>query len=252
MTASTSRDQMWDVKRKDGTSVETSDGWTIAHKGETLTMRPTVQDATVVFGCGWDPVPGRKMDVDIALVLLGEDGEMLCDYGIVDYQTMKHPTGTAWLTGDNRDGEGDGDDEQIVVLLDRLPVHVRALVFMMNIYEGGMLGDVQNGHLRLFVPEAATRPGVVSRKLLHYDVSDLAQESPYENGAFMCRLERAPIGAGGYEEFVNEAWTVEPVFEPFTAGNCCAAVEASRYNNPAVHWREAVPKSGTQEGCVLI
>ena len=33
---------------------------------------------------------------------------------------MRHPSGKIWLTGDNRTGAGDGDDEQIIVLLDQL------------------------------------------------------------------------------------------------------------------------------------
>jgi stress response protein SCP2 len=42
---------------------------------------------------------------------------------------MQHPSGNVWLTGDNRTGAGDGDDEQIIVKLDQLDQSYQKIVF---------------------------------------------------------------------------------------------------------------------------
>lgn len=55
-------------------------------------------------------------------------------------------------TGDNLTGEGDGDDEQIIIKLDSLPLKIEKIVFLVSIYQGiskkQQFGKVENAFIR--------------------------------------------------------------------------------------------------------
>ena len=55
-------------------------------------------------------------------------------------------------TGDNLTGEGDGDDEQIIIKLDSLPLKIDKIVFLVSIYQGirkmQQFGKVENAFIR--------------------------------------------------------------------------------------------------------
>jgi stress response protein SCP2 len=55
---------------------------------------------------------------------------------VVFFNSMRHPSGNIWLTGDNRTGAGDGDDEQIIVKLDSLDQRYQKILFVVAIYQG--------------------------------------------------------------------------------------------------------------------
>lgn len=55
---------------------------------------------------------------------------------VIFFNSLKHPSGHIWLTGDNRTGAGDGDDEQIIVKLDSLDQKYQRILFVVSIYQG--------------------------------------------------------------------------------------------------------------------
>ena len=65
---------------------------------------------------------------------------------------MKHPSEHIWLTGDNRTGAGEGDDEQIIVKLDSLDPKFQKIVFLVSIYQGRKnnqhFGLIENAFIR--------------------------------------------------------------------------------------------------------
>lgn len=71
---------------------------------------------------------------------------------MVFFNNQRHPSGKIWLTGDNRTGAGDGDDEQIIVLLDSMPAEIAKIVFVVSIYQGLQkqqhFGRVENAFIR--------------------------------------------------------------------------------------------------------
>ena len=71
---------------------------------------------------------------------------------IIFFNSLKHPSGQIWLTGDNRTGEGDGDDEQIIVRLNTLPERYQKIIFLVTIYQGRQkrqhFGKVENAFIR--------------------------------------------------------------------------------------------------------
>lgn len=73
-------------------------------------------------------------------------------------------------TGDNRTGEGDGDDEQVVVDFSKIPAHIHRIGITVTIYDGDgrgqNFGQVSNAFVR--VVDAAS-----DREVLRFDLGRL-------------------------------------------------------------------------------
>ena len=157
-------------------------------KGQTIDLRKnskgeSVYDLSqVTIGLGWDVrqkesgflgklFGGNKeeeYDLDAIAFLLDENGKVanlgrtvqvqngqqkgLFEGDVIFFNSLKHPSGHIWLTGDNRTGDGDGDDEQIIVKLNSLSNDYHKIVFIVQIYEGAKnnqhFGQVQNAFIR--------------------------------------------------------------------------------------------------------
>ena len=127
----------------------------------------------VMVGLGWDEVQRPQsgggffsrlrsqpqpadIDCDASAILLGENGKL---YGskaedfLVYYGNLRHWSGAIAHQGDNLTGEGEGDDEQIMVDLTGVPSDVAKIVFVVNIYDastrGQHFGMIQNAFIRL-------------------------------------------------------------------------------------------------------
>ncbi|MDR1036374.1 MAG: TerD family protein [Deltaproteobacteria bacterium] len=108
----------------------------------------------VVMGLGWDPVKkkglffSRKVDIDLdASCALFDAQKQVVD--VVWFQQLKSRDGSIVHTGDNLTGEGEGDDEQIIVDLSRVPASVNTLVFTVNSFQGQTFNDVENAYCRI-------------------------------------------------------------------------------------------------------
>lgn len=66
---------------------------------------------------------------------------------------MTSKCGSIKHLGDNLTGEGDGDDEQVVVQLGKFPSDIHRLLFVVNIYRAVELkqdfGRIQNAFIRV-------------------------------------------------------------------------------------------------------
>lgn len=91
---------------------------------------------------------------DLGKTVQATNGKNIGLYGgdIIFFNSMKHPSGHIWLTGDNRTGAGDGDDEQIIVKLDSLDHKYDKILFVVTIYQGKQnnqhFGMVHNAFIR--------------------------------------------------------------------------------------------------------
>lgn len=146
-------------------------------KGQTIDLRKNdkgedVYDLSkVTIGLGWDVkqkqtgffsklLGGKEeeYDLDAIAFLLDDNGKVknlgnkLVGGDIVFFNSLKHSSGNIWLTGDNRTGEGDGDDEQIIVRLNDLDSQYQKIVFVVSIYQGKKnnqhFGMVDNAFIR--------------------------------------------------------------------------------------------------------
>ncbi len=148
-------------------------------KGQGISLKKTENDLSqVTIGLGWDIQEEKKgflggmfsnksqeeYDLDVIAFLCGQDGKVpdlgkfennkqtLAGGDVIFFNNMRHPSGCIWLTGDNRTGAGDGDDEQIIVKLNTLPDAYHKIVFVVQIYGaeklGQSFGKVKNAFIR--------------------------------------------------------------------------------------------------------
>ena len=104
-------------------------------KGQRINLRKDAPNLKrVLVGLGWDPVKsffGPDMDIDASVICIDESGrkQEVVYYGNRDDRVM-----SIHHHGDNLTGEGDGDDEQIDILLDKVPANIVRLAIIINIF----------------------------------------------------------------------------------------------------------------------
>ena len=111
----------------------------------------------VTMGLGWDTVKkggffgfgasAPQIDLDASCVMFDAQGRQV---DVVWFRQLRSLDGSIVHTGDNRTGAGDGDDEQIIVDLARLPSIVQSLVFTVNSFTGQNFSQVENAFCRIF------------------------------------------------------------------------------------------------------
>lgn len=117
--------------------------------------------AKVIIGLGWDEVQQKRgffapkpqpIDCDASAFLL-QNGHIMDKADIVYFGNLKHYTGTVQHMGDNLTGAGDGDDEQIIVDLSKIPAQYDKIVLVVTIYQAVQrnqhFGLIQNAFIRL-------------------------------------------------------------------------------------------------------
>ena len=110
----------------------------------------------ITMGLGWDAIKSKGMfgfgsktetvDLDASCVMF-DDANNAVD--TVWFRQLKSKDGSIVHTGDNRTGAGDGDDEQIIVDLSRVPANVKSLVFTVNSFTGQSFAQIQNAFCRI-------------------------------------------------------------------------------------------------------
>jgi tellurium resistance protein TerZ len=110
----------------------------------------------VIMGLGWDAIKTKglfgfgskteSVDLDASCVVFDESNNLV---DTVWFRQLKSKDGSIVHTGDNRTGAGEGDDEQIIVDLARVPANVKSLVFTVNSFTGQTFAQVENGYCRI-------------------------------------------------------------------------------------------------------
>ncbi|MDY0134098.1 MAG: TerD family protein [Atribacterota bacterium] len=184
-------------------------------KGQGISLRKDENDlSTLTIGLGWDVSKpkgsflrslldqnGDDYDLDAIAFLLGKNGKVndlgkiengrytLLGGDVVFYNSMRHPSGKIWLTGDNRTGAGDGDDEQIIVRLSEMPDQFDRIVFVVSIYQGiekkQNFGAIENAFIR-----AVDAKG---KEIARYNISG---DASFENYHSITFAEVAREGSG--------------------------------------------------------
>ncbi|MBN2824780.1 MAG: TerD family protein [Campylobacterales bacterium] len=111
----------------------------------------------VAFGLGWDENEsntGSEFDLDASVFMLDSSGKIPQDQYFVFYNNLTSVDGSVEHTGDNRTGDGEGDDETIHVDLAKMNPSITELVFVVTIHEAGArgqnFGQVRNAFIRLY------------------------------------------------------------------------------------------------------
>ncbi|PHM73245.1 TerD family protein [Xenorhabdus kozodoii] len=109
----------------------------------------------VLIGLGWDAraTDGQDFDLDASAFLLTASGKVRSDADFIFYNNLKSSDGSIMHTGDNRTGEGDGDDESLKIKLDQVPADVEKVVFVVTIHDAQTrsqnFGQVSGAFIRL-------------------------------------------------------------------------------------------------------
>ncbi len=98
---------------------------------------------SLIVGLGWDPraTDGKEFDLDGSAFLLNASGKVRSDADFVFYNNLKSADGSIVHSGDNRSGEGDGDDEKVTINLAGVPADVEKLSFCVTIHDGQQRGQ---------------------------------------------------------------------------------------------------------------
>lgn len=101
----------------------------------------------LVVGLGWTTNEGG-IDLDASCLMLGELNGLTYPADLAYFGDKVRP-GVRSM-GDNMSGAGDGDDEQIVIELDKVEAHISALVIVVTIFSSGRtFSDVKDSYVRL-------------------------------------------------------------------------------------------------------
>ena len=127
---------------------------------------------SIMVGLGWDVNAfdsGADFDLDAAAFLLGPNGKCPSEKEFIFYSNLEHSSGSVKHMGDNLTGEGDGDDEEILIDLSQVPMGIDKIAFTVTIYDSETrrqnFGQVSNSFIRI-VDEAT------GTELIDYDLGE--------------------------------------------------------------------------------
>jgi tellurium resistance protein TerD len=157
-------------------------------KGQRIDLTKTNPGLTkAVIGLGWDTNHyhgGHDFDLDASAFLTDANGKVTQDLDFIFYNNLVHTSGGVEHTGDNRTGEGDGDDEQIKIDFSKVPPHVHRIAITVTIHDADArhqnFGQVSNAFARLFDEETG-------REILRFD---LGEDFSVETAVVICELYR--------------------------------------------------------------
>lgn len=125
----------------------------------------------ILIGLGWDTrsTDGTDFDLDASAFLLAAGDKVRGDTDFIFYNFLKSPDGSVEHTGDNRTGEGDGDDEAIKVDLSRVPADIQKVAIAVTIHDAESrrqnFGMVANAFIRVV-------NDLTQREIVRYDLTE--------------------------------------------------------------------------------
>ena len=127
---------------------------------------------SILAGLGWDVNKydgGHDFDLDVSIFMTNDQGKVETDTNFVFYNNPQDAAGSVIYSGDNRTGEGEGDDESVNITLSKVPANVSKISFTVTIHEaearGQNFGQVSNAYIRI-VDTAK------NEELLRYDLGE--------------------------------------------------------------------------------
>ena len=125
----------------------------------------------MLVGLGWSlrATDGDAFDLDGSEFLLGAGDKVRSDADFVFYNQNKSSDGSVVHSGDNRTGEGEGDDETITVELDKVPADVEKIAVCVTIHDAEArrqnFGMVSRAYVRCV-------DAITNAEVARYDLSE--------------------------------------------------------------------------------
>lgn len=127
--------------------------------------------ARLMVGLGWNArsTAGEAFDLDASAFLLTEAGKVRGEGDFIFYNNLKSIDGSVAHQGDNRTGDGDGDDEAVKVNLAGMSADIAKIAFAVTIHDAEArrqtFGQVSGAFIRV-VDEGS------GKELVRYDLSE--------------------------------------------------------------------------------
>ncbi|WP_424767606.1 TerD family protein [Paenibacillus sp. sgz302251] len=142
-------------------------------KGQKIDLTKTNPGLSkIMVGLGWDTNKydgGKDFDLDASIFCLNAQGKAGSEADFIFYNNPKNANGSVVHEGDNRTGEGDGDDEKVKVDLAQVPAETDKIAFCITIHEGKErsqnFGQVSNAFVRIVDEQSGT-------ELIRYDLGE--------------------------------------------------------------------------------
>lgn len=159
-------------------------------KGQRVSLDKTMTRALV--GLGWDVNRydgGYDFDLDAAAFLLGPNGKVLNDTDFIFYNNLNGRNGAVVHTGDNLTGQGDGDDEVILIDFTRVPKEIEKIAITVTIHDAQVrkqnFGQVSNAYVR--VARMESENDLTGETVLRFN---LVEEFSVETALVVCEIYR--------------------------------------------------------------
>ena len=159
-------------------------------KGQRVNLDKSMTMALV--GLGWDTnryEGGFDFDLDASAFLLGANGKVRRDEDFIFYGNLKSTDGSVRHTGDNLTGEGDGDDEVLIIDFTKVPADIQKIAITVTIYDADKrrqnFGQVSNAYVR--VARIANESDTTGSEVLRFD---LGEEFSVETALVVCEIYR--------------------------------------------------------------
>jgi len=141
-------------------------------KGGNVSLEKAAPGMTkMLIGLGWDEraTDGATFDLDASIFLLKADGKVRGDNDFIFYNNLTSSDGSVVHQGDNRTGEGDGDDEAVKIDLAKVPAEVDKISVTVTIDDAvnrnQNFGQVANAFIRVVNDES-------NEEVARYDLSE--------------------------------------------------------------------------------
>lgn len=174
-------------------------------------QREAINAQKFIIGLGWDTnqsSTGASFDLDASVFVLGENGKLLSDSHFIFYNNLKSPNDAVVHTGDNLTGDGDGDDEQVIVDLSKIEGNAAEICVVVTIHDADdrkqNFGQVRNSFIRIV--DSGTNSDIVKYEL----DEDFSIETAVEFGRIYKRNNEWKFEAvgngmkGGLQDFLNK------------------------------------------------
>lgn len=125
-------------------------------KGGNVSLSKTAPTMTkMIVGLGWDAraTDGAAFDLDAVAFVTNSTGKVRNDQDFIFFNNKSNTEGSVVHQGDNLTGAGDGDDEQVVIDLTKMPADVDKVFVCVTIYDADTrkqsFGQVTNAFIRI-------------------------------------------------------------------------------------------------------
>lgn len=162
-------------------------------------------------GLAWDVEKGQHVDLDSSIVAVNRHGRVLMEETVY-YGNLANSNLSVQHSGDETTGEAIGDDEKILLELDKIPSKVLALYIILTVATPGKtFNDVKSAQARFISTE--TRQGIC--RYVPHAMGDA------NTALFLCRISRqesnwvlTPIEEGN--TFARDFGTLIPEIKGYT------------------------------------